>query len=100
MLTIKFTQFVFVFVYLPTDLSLTDNFHKFQLKIRLQTSRKQKTKAVNYDKKKILLKRDKNKSMKRKICDPCHEKKVVKNVRYYVATSEESEDTTTQTSDD
>jgi hypothetical protein len=42
--------FVFVFVYLPTDLSLTDNFHKFQLKIRLQTSRKQKTEAVNYDK--------------------------------------------------
>jgi hypothetical protein len=36
--------FVFVFVYLPTDLSLTDNFHKFELKIRLQTSRKQKTK--------------------------------------------------------
>jgi hypothetical protein len=35
--------FVFVFVYLPTDLSLTDNFHKFQLKIRLQTSRKQKS---------------------------------------------------------
>jgi hypothetical protein len=68
--------FVFVFVYLPTDLSLTDNFHKFQLKIRLQTSRKQKTKAVNHDKKKkILLKRDENKSMKRKICDPCHEKK-------------------------
>jgi hypothetical protein len=27
-------------------------------------------------------------------------KKVVKNVRYYVATSEESEDTTTQTLDD
>jgi hypothetical protein len=46
--------FVFVFVYLPTDLSVTDNFHKFQLKIRLQTSRKQKTKAVNYDKKKTL----------------------------------------------
>jgi hypothetical protein len=47
--------FVFVFVYLPTarptDLSLTDNFHKFQLKIRLQTLRKQKTKAVNCDKK-------------------------------------------------
>jgi hypothetical protein len=51
-------------------------------------------------KKIFLLKRDENKSMKRKICDPCHEKKVVKNVRYYVATSEESEDTTTQTSDD
>jgi hypothetical protein len=51
-------------------------------------------------KKKILLKRDENKSMKRKICYPCHEKKVVKNVRYYVATSEESEATTTQTSDD
>jgi hypothetical protein len=33
--------------------------------------------------------------MKRKICDPCHGKKVVKNVRYYVATNEESEDTTT-----
>jgi hypothetical protein len=45
-----------LFVYLPTDLSLTDNFHKFQLKIRLQTSRKQKTKAVNYDKKKNLIK--------------------------------------------
>jgi hypothetical protein len=29
-----------------------------------------------------------------------HEKKVVKNVRYYVATSEELEDTTTQTLDD
>jgi hypothetical protein len=66
---------IFVFVYLPTDLSLTENFHKFQLKIRLQTSRKQKTKAVNCEKKKkILLKRDENKSMKRKICDPCHEK--------------------------
>jgi hypothetical protein len=94
-----YSYFVFVFVYLPTDLSLTDNFHKFQLKIRIQTSRKQKTKAVNYlyDKKKILLKRYENKSMKRKICDPsCHEKKVVKNVRYYVATSEESEDTTKQ----
>jgi chorismate mutase len=38
--------------------------------------------------------------MKRKIYDPCHEKKVVKNVRYNVATSEESEDTTTQTLDD
>jgi hypothetical protein len=44
--------------------------------------------------KKILLKRDENKSMKRKICDPCHiKKRVVKNVRYYVTTSEESEDT-------
>jgi hypothetical protein len=41
--------FVFVFIYLPTDLSLTDNFYKFQLKIRLQTSRIQKTKAVNYN---------------------------------------------------
>jgi hypothetical protein len=51
--------------------------------------------------KKNLLKRDENKSMKRKICDPCQEKKrVVKNVRYYVATSEESESNTTQTSDD
>jgi hypothetical protein len=48
--------FVFVFVYLPTDLNLTDNFHKFQLKIRLQTLRKQKTKAVNYDPKKNLIK--------------------------------------------
>jgi hypothetical protein len=39
--------------------------------------------------------------MQQKICDPCHEKKkVVKNVRYYVATSEESEDNTAQTSDD
>jgi hypothetical protein len=41
--------------------------------------------------------------MKRKICDPCHEKKkkkVVKNVQFYVTTSEESEDTTTQTLDD
>jgi hypothetical protein len=46
--------FVFVFVYLPTDLNLTDNFHKFQLKIRLQTLRKQKTKAVNYDKKNLI----------------------------------------------
>jgi hypothetical protein len=39
---------MFVFVYLPTDLSLTDNFHKIQLNIRLQTLRKQK--AVNYEK--------------------------------------------------
>jgi hypothetical protein len=38
--------------------------------------------------------------MNRKICDPCHEKKVMKNVWYYLATSEESEDTTTQTLDD
>jgi hypothetical protein len=77
---------------LPTDLSLTDNFHKFQLKILGYKHQR--------NKKQILLKRDENKSMKRKICDPCHEKKVVKNVRYYVATSEESEDITTQTSDD
>jgi hypothetical protein len=38
--------------------------------------------------------------MKRKICDPYHEKKVVKNVRDYVATNEELEDTTAQTLDD
>jgi hypothetical protein len=38
--------------------------------------------------------------MKRKICDPCHEKEVTKNVRYNLETSEESEDTTTQTLDD
>jgi hypothetical protein len=37
--------------------------------------------------------------MKLKICDPSHEIKVMKNVRYYVATSEELEDTTTQTLD-
>jgi hypothetical protein len=28
-------------------------------------------------------------TMKRKTCDPCHEKKVMKNVRYYLATSED-----------
>jgi hypothetical protein len=50
-------------------------------------------------KKKILLKWDENKSMKRKTCDPCHEKKVVKHVRYHVATSEESEDTTNYNTD-
>jgi hypothetical protein len=38
--------------------------------------------------------------MKRNTCDLCHEKKVMKHVRYYLATSEESEDTTTQTIDD
>jgi hypothetical protein len=38
--------------------------------------------------------------MKRKTCNPCHEKKVMKNERYYLATSEEPEDTTTQTLDD
>jgi hypothetical protein len=38
--------------------------------------------------------------MERKTSNPCHEKKVMKNVRYYLATSEESEDTTTQTLDD
>jgi hypothetical protein len=58
---------------------------------------------VNYEK--ILLKRewatqDEDKSIKRKTCDPCHEKKVMKNVRYYIATSEESENITTQTLDD
>jgi hypothetical protein len=34
------------------------------------------------------------------VCDPCHEKKVIKNLRYYLTTSEESEDTTKQTLDD
>jgi hypothetical protein len=43
--------FIYLYVYLPKELSLTDNFHKFQLKIRLQTLRKQKTKAVIYEKK-------------------------------------------------
>jgi hypothetical protein len=38
--------------------------------------------------------------MKTKNLRPMRRKKVVKNVRYYVATSEESEDTTTQTLDD
>jgi hypothetical protein len=35
--------------------------------------------------------------MKRKTCVKCHEKKVMKNVGYYLETSEESEDTTTHT---
>jgi hypothetical protein len=48
-------------------------------------------------KKLIKATRDDGKSMKRKIWDLCHEKKVMKNVRYYLATSEESEDTTTET---
>jgi hypothetical protein len=54
-------------------------------------------KAVNYEKKLIKATRDDGKSMKRKIWDLCHEKKVMKNVRYYLATSEESEYTTTET---
>jgi hypothetical protein len=41
--------------------------------------------------------RDEDKSMKRQTCDP---KKVMKHVRFYLATSEVSEDTSTQTLDD
>jgi hypothetical protein len=64
------------------------------LNLNLKTSTK---KLRSMEKKLIKATRNEDKSTKRKICDLCHEKKVMKNVRYYLATSEESEDTTTQT---
>jgi hypothetical protein len=53
-------MYVFVFVYLPTDLSLTDNFHKFQLKIeKLKNCMKLYTakngEKINFARKKIII---------------------------------------------